>query len=59
MCREYVQVGLFFEVSNHLRMSCMSGTYCNAYSREKILEVLTWSFTCLSISSAFDWTVKF
>lgn len=45
-------------MSNHLRMSCMSGTYCNAQSREKILEVLTWSFTCLSISSAFDWTVQ-
>ena len=38
-------------ISHDPRISCMSGTYCNHYSRTRILETIAWSFEALSISA--------
>lgn len=42
----------YIQKSFKLRLSCMSGTYCNGDSRKLILETLAWSFNCLSGPSA-------
>ena len=43
----FFYVGLTITMAD-LRLCCMSATYCNADSRDSILETIAWSFKALS-----------
>jgi len=44
----YMWESIHFHMGPNLRLSCMSGTYCNDGSRQRILEAIKWSFNALS-----------